>query len=99
VQTFEDSSQAIHVAAGEAFAIRLAGNPTTGYAWQAKVEPQYLELVAQEYQLRGEGAGAGGYELFRFCALEAGRTGISLEYRRPWETAARDKAYFQVHIS
>jgi inhibitor of cysteine peptidase len=98
LRSFDDPAQAIHVASGETFAVRLAGNPTTGYTWQASVDSPNLELVGQEFEPAGEGIGAGGHEVFRFRALAAGETEIVLEYRRPWGGAARDVARFRVFV-
>ncbi len=50
MQRYSDPAQVIRVAAEEAFAIELAGNPTTGYTWQAEVEAGHLELVGQEFE-------------------------------------------------
>jgi inhibitor of cysteine peptidase len=98
LRSYDDTAQAIQVAAGEAFAVRLAGNPTTGYTWQASVDSSYLELVDQEFEPRGEGVGAGGHEVFRFRARATGETEIGFEYRRPWGGAARGAAHFRVVI-
>jgi inhibitor of cysteine peptidase len=98
LRSFDDPAQAIQVAAGETFAVRLAGNPTTGYTWQANVDSSYLELVYQEFEPGGEGVGAGGHEVFRFRARETGETEIVFEYRRPWGGAARDVARFQAIV-
>lgn len=98
MRSFDDPAQAIQVAAGETLAVRLAGNPTTGYTWQANFDSSYLELVGQEFEPGGEGAGAGGHEVFRFRARAAGETEMAFEYRRPWGSATRDVARFQVII-
>jgi inhibitor of cysteine peptidase len=98
VRSYDNPAQAIQVAPGEAFAVRLAGNPTTGYTWRASVDSSYLELVGREFEPRGEGVGAGGHEVFRFRAQAAGETEIIFEYRRPWGGAARDVARFRVVI-
>jgi predicted secreted protein len=95
---FEDPTKVIHVAAGESFAIALAGNPTTGYTWQASVDAPSLELVSQEFEPGGQGVGGGGQEVFCFHAHVIGETGISFEYRRLWEGAARDTRRFRVEI-
>ena len=60
MKRFADPGNTIRVEAGESFAIELAGNPTTGYLWEANVDDQYLELLFQEFESRGESVGAGG---------------------------------------
>jgi len=99
MQRFDDPTQASYVAVGELFAISLAGNPTTGYTWQADADARYLELVDQSFEPGGAGAGAGGHEVFRFCAVKAGKAEIAFEYRRPWGGEARDTKRFQVVIA
>jgi len=47
LRSFDDPAQAIQIAAGETFEVRLAGNPTTGYTWQANANHQFK--VGGEY--------------------------------------------------
>jgi inhibitor of cysteine peptidase len=98
MQRFTDPAAAIHVKAGETFALSLPGNPSTGYTWQASVDPRYLELVGQEFVPEGKGVGAGGYELVQLRALAAGHSEIACEYRRPWEREVLKTTRFQVVI-
>ena len=99
MRCFDDPGQPIHTVVGETFALALASNPTTGYTWQIAADPRYLELVAQEFEVEGKAVGAGGREVFRFHALEIGKTEIDLEYRRPWGKEARDTKRFRVTIT
>lgn len=98
MQRFDDQMAVIHVGIGQAFAIALTGNPTTGYTWQAEIDEQVLEWLGKEFEPRGQGVGAGGQEVLRFRALQAGKTEITVEYRRPWETEAYDTKRFSVRI-
>lgn len=98
MQRFEDLARSIHVAAGEAFAIALAGNPTTGYTWQAEVDSSYLEVLAQEFEPGGQAVGAGGQEVFRFCTHQVGETEITFKYQRPWGGEVRDAKCLRVVI-
>jgi len=99
VKRYADPGTAIQTAVGEQFAIALAGNPTTGYAWQVRSDSQALELLGQEFELGGEGVGAGGMEVFRFRALATGETEITCEYRRPWDKETRESRRFRVSAS
>jgi predicted secreted protein len=99
VKRFTDPGETIRVEAGGSFAIELAGNPTTGYMWQPDIDSQHLELLGQEFEPSGEGVGAGGKEVFRFCALAAGDTEIAFAYRRPWDKESRETSSFRVAIS
>ena len=98
MQRYTDPGQVIRVAAEEAFAIELAGNPTTGYTWQAEVDAVHLELIGQEFKPGREGAGAAGIEVCRFLALSAGETEIDFAYRRPWGGETHETKRFRVVI-
>lgn len=98
MQSVEEATGAIRVAADEVFVIELRGNPTTGYVWQADVDTRYLELTEKGFELESAAIGAGGREVFRFRAREVGRTEILFAYRRPWEESARDTRRFEVVI-
>jgi len=98
VQTFEDPARTIRVAPGAYFAVRLPGNPTTGYVWHAQVDDRFLESVAQTFEPDNEVPGAAGHELCSYRALKRGRTEITFEYRRPWEDRVRDSRRFTVVI-
>jgi predicted secreted protein len=99
VRTFDDPAQAVRVAAGERFAVRLETNPSTGYLWHPEVDDIYLELIEQTFEPDGEAVGAAGYEVCSFRALASGETQVSLEYRRPWEQEPIQTRQFQVEIS
>jgi predicted secreted protein len=99
MQSFDDPTWAIRVAVDETFAVELAGNPTTGYTWQADIDPKHLELIEQEFEPSAAGIGAGGREVFRFHAQRAGTTEIRFVYRRPWGGPAQDQRRFRVVIA
>jgi inhibitor of cysteine peptidase len=99
MQRFEDPAQAIRAAVGETFALALAGNPTTGYTWQATVDPGYLALAGEEFEPVDAGVGSGGKEIFRFRALAPGKSEIECDYRRPWDKKARETRRFRVEIA
>jgi len=90
VKTYDDAGQEIDIGVGQEFIIALGSNPTTGYSWQASYDEAMLELVGGESTYEAdetdeEVVGAGGVEYFRFLALEAGETEITLTYEQPWE--------------
>jgi predicted secreted protein len=96
---YDDPARTIRARVGEAFAIALAGNPTTGYTWQPDADADYLELVGQEFERGGQGVGAGGEEVFSFRTLAGGETEVTFQYQRPWDRESRDTKYFRVLIS
>jgi inhibitor of cysteine peptidase len=99
VKRYADAEATIQVAVGEQFAVELAGNPSTGYTWQVRVDGRLLELLGQEFEPSGDGVGAGGVEVFRLRALAAGETEIACAYQRPWDTESRDTRRFRVAVS
>ena len=98
MKRFDDPAQVIRVGVGQTFAIGLAGNPTTGYTWQAEVDDAYLQPLGWEFEPRGQGVGAGGQEVMQFRALQAGETKIRLRYKRPWQAEARETRHLSVRI-
>jgi inhibitor of cysteine peptidase len=90
VETYSDEGQAIDTEVNQQFVIALGSNPgSTGYSWQASYDETMLELVQSTYKPGKEAkeglVGAGGVEYFRFKALKAGTTEITLVYKQPWE--------------
>ncbi len=98
MQRFDDPAGSIGVEVGETFALALAGNPTTGYTWQLEMDPHYLELLDQAFEPTGAGVGTGGHEVFQIRALATGECEIRGEYRRAWETGAREARRIRVAI-
>jgi inhibitor of cysteine peptidase len=86
-ETYTDPGQTINIGVNQEFIIALGSNPTTGYSWQESHDQNMLELVKWNYEEAStEGTvGAGGVEYFRFKALKAGQTEITMVYGRPWE--------------
>lgn len=83
--TFVDLDAPVVVEAGEAFAIALSENPSTGYEWQftRRPDPEVARLVGSDFELEEGGedrAGAGGTRRFRFEAVGAGETEMRLRY-------------------
>ena len=102
VQIYADPAQRINVSANQEFAIVLESNPTTGYAWEASHDENMLKLVESKYEA-AKGAeeglvGTGGVDYFRFKALKAGETEITMTYKRPWEEESAEQQVFTVDI-
>jgi inhibitor of cysteine peptidase len=87
VETYTDPGQTINTGVNQQFVIALGSNQTTGYSWQESHDATILELVEKIYKEEAKQGvvGAGGVEYFRFKALKAGETEITLVYKRPWE--------------
>ena len=76
------------VAPGETFEIRLAANPSTGFAWElgAPLDGAVVRSIATAYEPKvGDRVGAGGISVWKFEGVAPGRATIVLAYRRPWE--------------
>ena len=86
-ETYTDPGQTVNIGVNQQFVVALGSNPTTGYSWQESHDQTMLELVKWNYEeVAQEGVvGAGGIEYFRFKALKAGQTEITLTYEQPWE--------------
>lgn len=87
-QDYMNPNSKIKVMVGKEFSLVLASNPTTGYSWQLAqpLEAQTVALVTNTFQPPNtQLVGAGGEEIWKFKALSAGQTIISLKYVRPWE--------------
>jgi predicted secreted protein len=86
-ETYTDPGQTVNIGVNQEFIIALGSNQTTGYGWQESHDQTMLELVKWNYEeATKEGVvGAGGIEYFRFRALKAGETEITMAYEQPWE--------------
>ncbi len=102
VKTYTDSGQTINIGVNQEFIIAIGTNPTTGYDWEVSFDETILELVEKTYNLgekAEEGAvGVGGVDYFRFEALKAGETEITLVYKRQWEIVSLKQKVFTVNI-
>jgi inhibitor of cysteine peptidase len=83
----QDTGREVALRVGEKLEITLAGNPTTGYSWEAaSVDTNILKQVGErKYQRDSNLIGAGGKFTFSFDAIAPGKTALQLTYRRPWE--------------
>lgn len=95
-----DNGHIVTVVPGGRIEISLPGNPTTGYTWESTVANP--KVVAQmdpgDYVPSGGALGAGGTYTFTYRALGPGRTDLTLNYRRTWETAVAPLKTFRVTV-
>lgn len=100
-ETYTDPGHTVNIGVNQQFVIALGSNPTTGYSWQESHDQTMLELLEKSYKEEAkEGVvGAGGVEYFRFKAVKAGQTEITLVYERLWEGGdTGETKVFTVHI-
>jgi len=104
---YTNPEQTISTSVNQEFVITLASNPTTGYGWQASYDETMVELVETRYEIpemekhervKQGIVGGGGVEYFRFQALKAGKTEITLVYKHPWEEESLYQEAFTVNI-
>ncbi len=103
VKTYIDSGQAIDIGVNQEFVIAIGANPTTGYDWEISLDETMLELVEKTYKLAEEAegykvVGGSGVDYFRYKALKAGETEITMVYKRSWEEESIDQKLFTVNI-
>jgi inhibitor of cysteine peptidase len=95
-----DAGKTVEVVEGDGFAVRLDSNPSTGYEWEVIIDDGTGDgdgaggagttaVIVTDRVFAGDAGdleGAPGTEIIRFEARSAGRSTVTLNYRRPWET-------------
>ena len=83
-----DDRREMQLKKGQTLVVTLEGNPTTGYTWEV-AEPLDEQVLRQagepEFKAESDLVGAGGVQILRFEAVNAGQTTLKLAYRRSWE--------------
>jgi len=84
----------------ETITIMLAGNPTTGYAWEmVEVDRSVLTTEPEPVFVPDSTlSGAGGRFTFRLYPIAKGSTRVKLVYRRSWEKNVPPIETFSVDI-
>ena len=101
----KETATSISLHVGDTLMIALAGNATTGYAWEqidSEGETILSFLAGLDYQPESAPAGtvgSGGTFFFRYSAESTGQTNFTFTYRRPWEEGpGADIITFQVNV-
>ncbi len=100
VYTANDSGKTVPLVLQQSLSIRLAENPTTGYAWNATVTDG-LQIVDTAFTLDAQAAnlsGAGGVRNWTVKATKAGTQRFSAVYVRPWETNVTPADQFNLTV-
>jgi inhibitor of cysteine peptidase len=100
--TGKDNGSAVTVNTGDTFTVQLAGNPSTGFTWEAKdLDTSILEQVGDPKFDSSNPAlvGSGGSLTLTFKALKPGATTLTLIYHRPWETDVAPIDTFSVTVT
>lgn len=89
----------IELAVGEAFAICLPENPTTGFRWNfaSSGEPA-CALLDNSFEIVPDRPGRGGNHSWQFRVTQVGHGKIELVYRRSWEREKMPARKFTLHV-
>jgi inhibitor of cysteine peptidase len=78
----------INASPGREFTISLESNPSTGFEWWTKFDPNYLSLINLTFVGANEISGiigVAGKDVFTFNAMSAGNTEVIMLLIQPWE--------------
>ncbi len=96
-----DSGKTVEVREGSTFDVKLKAQLGTGYGWQQKEAPDFVELRgAPKQEASNETVETGGFEfqVFSYNAAGKGKGDIVFEYRQPWNTKARAFKTYRVSL-
>jgi inhibitor of cysteine peptidase len=106
ILTQSQNGSKIKAVKGSEIQIVLDSNPTTGFTWQVVsfdstvIRLQSEELLHQENHKEDEmRVGTPSKQLFKFKALNNGKTKLQLHYQRPWEKTAPSANQFSIEIT
>ena len=97
--TGSDNGQKMTLFAGQELIIQLAGNPTTGYTWEASnLDASMFQQVGQAVFAASSPnlAGSGGTQTLTFRVLKTGPAALTLVYHRSWETSVAPQQTFSI---
>ena len=98
--TESDSGRTLTAKVGDRFVVSLPSNPTTGYTWSfgSPYDEKVVILSSDHLVNPDETApvGAPGKRILTFSVVGPGKSGIRLEYKRPWERNVRPARVFQL---
>lgn len=100
--TKADTGKTVDLKPGDELEVKLEGNITTGFAWEARdFDSAVLELTGGEPEYKSESdlVGAGGVFTFRFKAKAAGSTAVHFIYYRSFEPDVPPIETFDVTVN
>jgi len=99
--TIDDAGREMQLKKGQTLVVTLEGNPTTGYSWEV-AEPLDEQVLRQageaEFKQESEALGAGGVQILRFEAVNAGQITLKLVYHRPWEEGVEPLETYSLQV-
>jgi inhibitor of cysteine peptidase len=96
-----DSGREMQLKKGQTLVVTLEGNPTTGYSWEVAepLDEQVLRQVGEaEFKAESDLVGAGGVQILRFEAVNAGQITLKLVYHRPWEKDVEPLETYSIQV-
>ena len=93
----------INASLGKEFAISLESNPSTGFEWWTKYDPNYLDLMNSTFVNGNEKSGllgVQGTQMFTFNAKSAGNTEVIIMLLlNPWKNGSiEERKIFPINI-
>jgi len=99
--SIDDNGREMQLKKGQTLVVTLEGNPTTGYSWEV-AEPLSEQVLRQagepEFQQESDLVGAGGVQILRFEAVNAGKMTLKLIYHRPWERDVEPLETYSIQV-
>jgi len=99
--TIDDGGREMQLKKGQTLVVTLEGNPTTGYSWEVAepLDEQVLQQAGEpEFKAESDLVGAGGVQILRFEAVNAGQMTLKLVYHRPWEKDVEPLETYSIQI-
>ena len=103
--TQSDNGDTVDVPEGQAFAIKLSSNPSTGYKWVVQSVDRSLGYPVEKFVASSSKAiGSGGNQYFNWTTTSpigslVGTHQIQLGYVRSWETGVKPVKTFSVTVN
>jgi len=99
--SLDDDGREKQLKKGQTLVVTLEGNPTTGYSWEV-AEPLDEQVLRQagepEFKSESDALGAGGVQVLRFEAVNAGKITLKLVYHRPWEKDVEPLETYSIQV-
>jgi inhibitor of cysteine peptidase len=99
--SIDDNGREKQLKKGQTLVVTLEGNPTTGYSWEVAepLDEQVLRQASEpEFKAESEALGAGGVQVLRFEAVNAGQITLKLVYHRPWEKDVEPLETYSIQV-
>lgn len=90
----------VGLAAGDLLEVNLLSNPSTGFGWELVriSNPSVLQKVSDQFVPGTGGPGTPGREVWTFRALQAGTTGLFMQYSQPFAGGIKGAQTFAITV-